>query len=134
MDIKAESTYSGRFIELSVEERRLYPRVTCKCDAEAIIPAREALFRGQIRDISESGCYVDTLAFVRLRRGMEVDLRFVLQDTEFHFTAEVMNVRNGSGFGVHFIDEQSPDALEMLHCLIQILMQKDEDEELGRSA
>lgn len=83
-------------------ERRGTQRYPCNGFAEALVPRSGLLFRGKIRDISESGCFISTA----LRRSIELDrdviLRFALRDSQFEVQAKVSNVRKGEGFGLRF--------------------------------
>jgi hypothetical protein len=127
MEVEEVGASPGKIVDVSIDERRRCPRVACEGHAEAVLVQREALFRGQIRDISEGGCYVDTVAEVHVTPGMEIDLRFTLQDNYFHFEAMVMNVREGAGFGLRFLAERSPAETELLHCLMQVLLHQNDN-------
>jgi hypothetical protein len=84
-------------------ERRLSHRVGCKGFADAIVVETGYLFRGEIRDISQTGCYLMTNARTQLERLTEVDLLFVLNNREYHTLARVMKIRPGKGVGLEFM-------------------------------
>jgi PilZ domain len=84
-------------------ERRLSHRVGCKGFADAIVVETGYLFRGEIRDISQTGCYLMTNARTQLERLTEVDLLFVLNNRQYHTLARVMKIRPGKGVGLEFM-------------------------------
>ena len=61
------------------------------------------LFRGQVRDISQTGCYIETRAQLNLRRFAEVELKFVANGEHLRFLAKVMDIRPGIGAGFEFL-------------------------------
>jgi hypothetical protein len=88
---------------LASRERRLSHRVGCKGFADAIVIETGYLFRGEIRDISQTGCYLMTNARTQLERLTEVDLLFVLNNREYRTLARVMKIRPGKGVGLEFV-------------------------------
>jgi len=63
----------------------------------------DSLFRGAIRDVSQSGCFVMTKARMPLKRLAEAEIRFKLINRQFRTRALVMNVRPGEGVGFEFV-------------------------------
>lgn len=113
---------SGGGIAFALCEKRKHPRISCDAFAEAVVLEHEALFRGQIRDVSEGGCFIHTAAQVHVELHMEVDLRFVLFNNHFRFEAEVVNIREEEGFGLRFLSDQSHYAEFSLGDLIRALI------------
>jgi hypothetical protein len=75
---------SGKGAVFADRERRLSHRVGCKGFADAFVMETGYLFRGEIRDIRETGCYIMTNAQMQLERLTEVDLIFVLNNRKYH--------------------------------------------------
>jgi PilZ domain len=84
------------------KERRRSRRFLCNGTAEVMVFHPECLFRGEIRDISQNGCFVITRAHVHLERLAEAEVRFKLNNRQFRTQARVMNVRPGDGVGFEF--------------------------------
>jgi hypothetical protein len=93
---KEGETFSGR-------GRRLSDRVGCNGFADAFVIETGYLFRGEIRDISETGCYIMTNARMQLERLTEVDLIFVLNNRKYHTRARVMKIPPKKGVGLEFL-------------------------------
>jgi hypothetical protein len=83
-------------------ERRRSRRFPCNGFAEVILFQAGMLFRGEIRDISQTGCFVATKARVHMDSCGKVELRFTLNNNRFHTFARVANVRQGTGVGLEF--------------------------------
>jgi len=64
-------------------ERRIAKRHACDGFAEVVVPTSGFLFRGEIADLSETGCYVKTRARLSLRRSSEAELRFTVNGDNF---------------------------------------------------
>jgi hypothetical protein len=98
------------------KERRRSYRHDCVGFAECWVSDPESLFRGEIRDISLTGCYIRTSARLNLRHSTAVDLRFTLKNSHFRVAARAMDVRPGKGVGLEFIfpGSQPPDWLKNL--------------------
>ena len=96
------------------KERRRSRRHDCEGFAEAWVKNPESLFRGEIRDISLTGCFIRTKALLKLTRFAAVDLRFTLRNSQYHASARAMDVRPGKGVGLEFIfpDMQAPQWLQ----------------------
>lgn len=107
----------------AADERRLSPRFECDGFAEVFVPETGYLFRGQIRDISQSGCRVATRVAVRLERLTEVEVLFRLKGREYRIPASVMNVRPGQGVGLSF-SSQTLKPAESVRNSIQLLIDK----------
>jgi hypothetical protein len=89
------------------KERRRSTRYPCNGFVEVMGIEPECLFRGEIRDISQNGCFVVTRARVQLERLAEAEVRFKLNNRQFRVRARVMNVRHGDGVGLEFLDKNA---------------------------
>ncbi|MGD0682910.1 MAG: PilZ domain-containing protein [Terracidiphilus sp.] len=98
------------------KERRRNYRHDCVGFAECWVSDPESLFRGEIRDISLTGCFIRTAARLNLRQSTAVDLRFTLKNSHFRVSARVMDIRQGKGVGMEFIfpGSQPPEWLKNL--------------------
>jgi hypothetical protein len=99
------------------KERRLSHRVGCKGFADAFVIDTGYLFRGEIRDISETGCFLMTQAGLQLERLTEVDLLFVLNGRNYRTFARVMEVQPRKGVGLEFLfsDQAVEESFKKLH-------------------
>jgi len=85
------------------KERRRHDRLACDGLAEVVVFHSDMLFRGEIRDISVTGCYIATRAQLNLKRFAEVELRFSANGQRLSSLARVMAVRPGKGVGIEFV-------------------------------
>lgn len=88
--------------DAGVEHRR-HPRFPCEGFAEVVGFRPHVLFRGRIRDISQSGCFIETRAHLNLPRLAEVEIRFTVRGLKQAALARVMDVRAGRGAGFEFL-------------------------------
>ena len=111
-EINASESSSGA-------DRRLSRRFAC--DGFAEIYAFEAgfLFRGTIRDISQTGCYVMTKFALKLESLSEVDVLLILKNYEYRIRARVRNFRPGKGVGLEFLYDDP-----QIEARFQTLLQK----------
>lgn len=93
-------------------ERRRSRRIPCKGSAEGLSLQPNFMFRGEILDISLTGCFVSTKARLPLSAGTEVELRFRVEGRNFRLYAHVSHFRAGQGAGLEFFfeDEKSKDS------------------------
>lgn len=84
-------------------ERRRHRRFPCEGYAEVVCCYPTVLFRGRIRDISLTGCFIETAARLRLERLTEVELRFTAIGRHVSSAARVMDIRPGKGAGFEFL-------------------------------
>lgn len=84
-------------------ERRKHKRLLCDGFAEVIAFHAKVFFRGKIKDISESGCFIETRAHLNLSRFAEVEVRFILCGLKRSVLARAMDVRPGKGVGFEFL-------------------------------
>jgi hypothetical protein len=87
------------------DNRRRHARYQCRGFAEVIVDNACFLFRGSIRDLSQTGCYIKSQARLALKRGTEVELLFTVQDNQFKIPARVMIIRPGCGAGFEFFGD-----------------------------
>ena len=84
-------------------ERRRHRRFECDGHAEVVVFDSNFLFRGDVRDISLTGCYIETRAHLKLQRFAEVELRFTANGQHLNTLARVMVIRPGKGAGFEFL-------------------------------
>jgi len=84
-------------------DRRRNERFVFDGFAEVVSYHPELLFRGAVRDISLTGCYVETRARLNLKKFAEIELRFSANGQQLSSLARVMDVRPGKGIGVEFL-------------------------------
>ena len=84
-------------------ERRRYKRFPCEGHAEVVCCHPAFLFRGRIRDISLTGCFIETAARLRVERMTEVELRFTTNGHHLRSMARIMVIRPGKGAGFEFL-------------------------------
>lgn len=88
---------------LTGAERRRARRFSVAGFAEAFVIESGLLFRGEIRDISETGCYLETKARLKVECSMLMNVTFTLRGRTYQMTARIMNVRPGKGVGAEFL-------------------------------
>jgi PilZ domain-containing protein len=93
-------------------ERRRHRRCSSNSLAKAVVLQRSSMFRGEILDISQSGCFVVTKAFLRVELYAEVKVQFKFKNVDYHTPAVVMNIQPGKGVGLEFsfADAQTEEA------------------------
>ena len=89
--------------ESAGSNRRRHERFACDGFAEVVAFRPEFLFRGEVKDISLSGCYIATRARVNLKRLAAIELRFSANGRQMCSLARVMDIRPGKGIGVEFL-------------------------------
>ncbi len=87
----------------SGRDRRRHERFACDGRAEVVAFSPELLFRGEVKDVSLTGCYVATRARLKLRRFAQIELRFSANGHQVTSLARVVDVRPGKGVGVEFL-------------------------------
>ena len=85
------------------KERGRHKRFACDERAEVIVFGPEILFRGEVKDISMTGCAIATRARLNLQRLSKVELRFSANGQHLSSFARVMEVRLGNGVGFEFL-------------------------------
>jgi hypothetical protein len=84
------------------KERRRHERFPCEGRAEVAVFNPDLLFRGEVKDISLTGCYIETRARLTLKRHAEIELRFSANGQHLSSLARVMDIRPGKGVGIEF--------------------------------
>ena len=84
-------------------ERRRHKRFPCEGYAEVVCCHPAVLFRGRIRDISLTGCFIETAARLQLQRMTKVEVRFTASGRHISSPARIMDVRPGRGAGFEFL-------------------------------
>jgi hypothetical protein len=72
-------------------------------DAEIFVTGGTSMFRGRILNISASGCYVQTVAWVRPAPGTLVELVFVVKGDVVRARAEARYSESKIGLGLRFV-------------------------------
>src|SRR5215211_76008 len=99
-----------------MDERRSKPRLSVHLDA--VWHGGEERHSAQITDLSDGGCYLDTVGEVMV--GEIVAFRVSLPDGDWvYLEGEVRHHRHGRGFGVQFVD-LNEEQVEKLLRLLQI--------------
>ena len=96
-----------------MDDRRSKPRLNVSLDA--MWDAEAGRQSARVTDLSEGGCYLDTVGEVM--RGEIVAFRILLPDDNWlYLEGEVKHHRHGFGFGVQFVDlnEEQTDNLLLL--------------------
>ena len=97
-----------------MDDRRSKPRLSVHLDA--VWDGGEERHTALITDLSEGGCYLDTVGEVMA--GEIVAFRVLLPDGDWlYLEGEVRHHRHGLGFGVRFVDlneEQTENLLRLL--------------------
>ena len=84
-------------------ERRRSARICCSGLVEGVSDQPGHLFRGEIRSVSEAGCFISTRASVKLPRGACVQLRLKLGRVEYSALARVVEALPCCGIRMQFI-------------------------------
>jgi PilZ domain len=84
-------------------EQRGEERYPVAWDAEIFVPERTTMFRGQMVNLSPSGCYVQTIAWVRLPPTTVVELVFSLDGRLLRTRAEARFAQSRTGVGLRFL-------------------------------
>ncbi|AXC11440.1 hypothetical protein ACPOL_2116 [Acidisarcina polymorpha] len=85
------------------KDRRKHERAECDGFAEVVIDNASLMFRGRIKDLSQTGCYIETRARLRLDVGCAAELCFTINDRSFKAVAEVKVIRAGVGVGFEIL-------------------------------
>ena len=96
-----------------MDERRSKPRLSVHLDA--VWHGGEERHSARVTDLSEGGCYLDTVGEVMA--GEIVAFRVLLPDDDWlYLEGEVKHHRHGLGFGVQFVDlnEEQTENLQRL--------------------
>ncbi|HEU4796493.1 MAG TPA: PilZ domain-containing protein, partial [Pyrinomonadaceae bacterium] len=99
-----------------MDERRSKPRLSVHLDA--VWDGGEERHSARVTDLSEGGCYLDTVGEVMV--GEIVAFRVLLPDDDWlYLEGEVRHHRHAVGFGVQFV-ELNEEQTENLKRLLEI--------------
>jgi hypothetical protein len=99
-----------------MDERRSKPRLSVSLDA--VWNREHSRHSAKVTDLSEGGCYLDTVGEVKT--GEIVAFRIMFPDGDWlYLEAEVRHHREGFGFGVQFVD-LNDEQLEKLRLLLKM--------------
>jgi PilZ domain len=99
-----------------MDERRSRPRLSVSLDA--VWDGVKEKHSARVTDLSEGGCYLDTVGEVMT--GEIVAFRVLLPDDDWlYLEGEVKHHRHGYGFGVQFV-ELNDEQTEKLQRLLRI--------------
>jgi PilZ domain len=87
----------------SEAERREEERYAVSWDAEIYIPERTTMFRGRMVNISPSGCYIQTVAWVQVPPTTVVEVVFKLEGRLNRVQAEARYAQSRTGVGLRFL-------------------------------
>lgn len=106
-----------------MNDRRAKPRLSVYLDA--VWQGAEERHTARITDLSEGGCYLDTVGDVMV--GEIVAFRVLLPDDDWlYLEGEVRHHRHRAGFGVRFVD-MNEEQTEKLLRLLQIAREAGPD-------
>ncbi len=112
-----------------MDDRRSNPRLSVSLDAHW--SGEDGETPAKITDLSQGGCYLDTVGEVR--RGEIVAFRVLLPDGDFlYLEGEVRHYTAGTGFGVQFVD-LNEEQTASLKRLIQIATESGSSEPIPAS-
>ena len=100
-----------------MDERRSKPRLSVRLDATW--DSSTAAHSARITDLSEGGCYLDSVGEVR--RGEIVGFRVLLPDGDWLYLEGEVKHHSTEGFGVQFVElnEEQTEKLQWLLRLAQ---------------
>ncbi len=81
-------------------ERRRYPRITCRGDAKFHVKGAGVTDSGILKFLSESGCYIETVATPP--PSSHLDLALKVDGLEICMPGEVRGLQPGFGMGIAF--------------------------------
>jgi hypothetical protein len=110
-------------------ERRRSRRFLCSGQAEGLFHRPDVLFRGEVRDMSLTGCLIQTRAQLRVQPQTEVELRFQVNNNHYRTLARVVEIRSGQGVGMEFMheDTQTLASFKGLMITLQRMMPKPQE-------
>src|SRR6185295_1773674 len=104
-----------------MDERRIKPRLSVSLDA--VWHGDTGRQSARVTDLSEGGCYLDTVGEVM--SGEIVAFRILLSDGDWlYLEGEVKHHRQGFGFGVQFVDLNA-EQTENLALLLRLAEESD---------
>jgi hypothetical protein len=110
----------------TASERRIAKRLTCDGFAEVVVPYSGFLFRGEISDLSEFGCYIKTRARLSIRRSADAELRFTVRGDNFSVLARTAVVKTGVGVGFEFAVIEPQMHKKLLNLIEELSIRENE--------
>ena len=104
-------------------ERRKHARYVCDGQAVVSLPHGGLRVSGRVRDLSVSGCFVES-ASINLERGTQVEVYFETERLHFRVAGNVTVLRKGNGVGVAFLNP-SPRLARQIRELVKELAERD---------
>jgi len=106
------------------QDRRRHARYACDATAEILCFGTRALFRGKVSDLSESGCFVEMRARVKLQAMALVEVTIQVRGLQLRTLACARSVQPGRGAGFEFVtrDPRLRGTLEGVITRIQTAM------------
>lgn len=102
-------------------DRRKQPRFDCEGSAELVTPDSGHLYHGEVKDLSLTGCYIDTGQIrLDLDRRADVEICLRVNGDPLSTRARVIMVRPDSGVALEFL-ATDPEMRAALLDLIQKL-------------
>lgn len=98
-----------------MDDRRSKPRLTV--GLEAMWDSSTEAHGARVTNLSEGGCYLDSVGEVR--RGEIVGFRVLLPDQDWLYLEGEVRHHEAAGFGVKFVD-LNDEQTEKLHWLLKI--------------
>jgi hypothetical protein len=86
----------------ATHERRRYTRYPITATVEAVERQSQTRIQGRTSDLSQGGCYVDTIS--SFPAGSVVTMRLTKETRSFEAQAEVVYSLTGMGMGVKFVN------------------------------
>ena len=107
-----------------MDDRRNAPRLSVSLNA--MWDSSTAAHSARITDLSEGGCYLDSVGEVR--RGEIVGFRVLLPDEDWLYLEGEVRHHSSNGFGVQFVD-LNEEQTEKLRWLLRIANEAGPDAE-----
>ena len=113
------SSYAGEGIPRVVppDDRRKATRYACEGFAEIVGSEIRFLFRGEIQNLSQSGCYIQSRAPLKLQKNIDVQLHFTVEGANYDAMARIMVVEPGIGAGFQFLSIDLKNKTNIAHLL-----------------
>ncbi|MHB1022349.1 MAG: PilZ domain-containing protein [Acidobacteriaceae bacterium] len=84
-------------------DRRRHRRYPCNGLANVLVVNGAVIIKGQLLDLSLSGCYIRTKAPLALEQGTYVEMVLAVNGLNFRVPATVTSIRENSGAGIGFL-------------------------------
>lgn len=121
--IREKTAQDGKGAQKAGVERRRHPRYACDGYAEVHLPHAGLRFRGRIRNLSASGCYVETE--LNLERGTYVEVFFRLHQLRFRLPGNVVGVDRRAGVRLAFLNVSGRRAAHIAELMRELAEQSE---------